>query len=72
MDLAQIFRAVLAPDRVRDEAAERRLLASDIGQDAVQLPACVLAPRTEQEVVALVDAARREHIALHPRGGGWS
>jgi len=72
MDLAQIFRAVLPSDRVSDDAATRRLLASDIGSDAVQLPACVLAPRHEEDVIALVQAARRDGVALHPRGGGWS
>ena len=72
MDIAQLFRAALTADRVSDDDAKRRLLASDIGADAVQLPACVLAPRDGADVVALVQAAGREGVALHPRGGGWS
>jgi D-lactate dehydrogenase (cytochrome) len=72
MDIAQTFRAVLPADRVSEDEAGRRLFASDIAFDAVHLPACVLTPRNEDEVVNLVKAARREGIALHPRGGGWS
>jgi len=72
MDLTQMFRAALPADRVSDDEAKRRLLASDIGSDAMQLPACVLAPRHEADVVALVHAARREGVSLYPRGGGWS
>jgi FAD/FMN-containing dehydrogenase len=48
------------------------LAASDIASDADTLPGCVLSPRSEEETVALVNAARREGVALHPRGGGWS
>ncbi len=72
MEVATIFRDILPPDRVCDDENARRLSASDIAFEAGCLPACVLRPHTEDEVAALVDAARAEGIALHPRGGGWS
>lgn len=72
MSIVHLFRAALPTERVSDDEAKRRLLASDIGQDAAGLPACVLAPRNEEDVVAVVQAARREGVALYPRGGGWS
>ena len=72
MEVAAIFRDILPPDRVCDDENARRLSASDIAFEARCLPACVLQPHTEDEVAALVRAARAEGVALHPRGGGWS
>lgn len=72
MEVAKLFRDVLPPDCVSDDPATRRLAASDIASPAAALPGCVLSPHNEDEVVALVRAARTEGVALHPRGGGWS
>ena len=70
--LAVLFRAAIGADRVIDDEGARQHAASDIAFEATCLPACVLAPRSESEVIALVNAARAEGVALHPRGGGWS
>src|SRR5262245_6672589 len=70
--IAGLFRAALTAERVVEDERARRLAASDIGADATVLPACVLKPCNEDEIVALVTIARREGIALHPHGGGWS
>ena len=72
MEVAKLFRDVLPPDRVSEDPDTRRLAASDIALPAATVPACVLSPHDESEVVALVRAARTEGVALHPRGGGWS
>ena len=72
MEGAKLFRDVLPPDHVCNDEIAKRLSASDIAFEAGCLPACVLRPHSENEVVALVRAARAEGVALHPRGGGWS
>jgi FAD/FMN-containing dehydrogenase len=72
MEIARIFRKVIPADRVDENETARTFMASDIGADAAILPACVLRPRSADETVALVRAARRDGVALHPRGGGWS
>ena len=72
MEGAKLFRDVLPPDHVCNDEIAKRLSASDIAFEAGCLPACVLRPNSENEVVALVRAARAEGVALHPRGGGWS
>ena len=72
MEVEKLFRDVLPPDRVSDDEETRLLSASDIAFEAGCLPACVLRPRAEDEVAAVVRAARAEGVALHPRGGGWS
>src|SRR5215510_9308771 len=72
MGLAALFAEVLPRDRVNEDADTRRLAASDIAFPAAAMPACVLSPHSEQEVIDLVRAARAEGVALHPRGGGWS
>jgi len=71
-DIVRAFRAVMPAEQVITNVAACRLAASDIASDAEIVPACVLRPQSETEVTALVRAARRESIALHPRGGGWS
>lgn len=70
--VAKLFRAALPAERVSEDEETRRIGASDIAFEAAALPACVLNPHSEAEVVALVRAARAEGVALHPRGGGWS
>ena len=72
MEVEKLFRDVLPPDHVCSDENARRLSASDIAFEAGCLPACVLRPRAEDEVAAVVRAARAEGVALHPRGGGWS
>jgi hypothetical protein len=72
VEVEKLFRDVLPPDRVSDDEETRLLSASDIAFEAGCLPACVLRPRAEDEVAAVVRAARAEGVALHPRGGGWS
>jgi D-lactate dehydrogenase (cytochrome) len=48
------------------------ILSADIAGPASHPAAMVLRPATEAALVAAVIAARREGVALHPRGGGWS
>src|SRR6476469_5364981 len=67
-----MFRDVLPAERVSENEASRRMAASDIAFDAQHVPVCVLTPQSEEETAALIGAARREVVALHPRGGGWS
>ena len=72
MGLHDLFGAVLPAYCVSTDENTRRIAASDIAFEAGVLPAFVLTPRSEADVIALVRAARTEGVALHPRGGGWS
>lgn len=71
-EIARIFQDILPAEQVTTDSAARRLAASDIASDADTLPSCVLRPLSEEETIGLVRAARRNGVALHPRGGGWS
>lgn len=70
--VAEIFRGALPADGITEDESACRIAASDIAFEAATLPACVLRPQSEAEVVALVRMARAEGVSLHPRGGGWS
>lgn len=71
-DVVAAFCDVLPPEAVIRDAHQRRISASDIAFDCVDLPACVLLPSSEAEVTALVQMARSQAVGLYPRGGGWS
>ncbi|MFV0257833.1 MAG: FAD-binding oxidoreductase [Acidimicrobiales bacterium] len=64
------LRAALAPDRVRDDRAERALFAHDasIFDGGVSGPVCF--PVSTEEVAAIVAIANRHRRAIVPRGAG--
>ncbi len=70
--IAAVFRAALPALAVSDGAEECATLSADIAGPAAAPASAILRPASEDEVVELVRVARREGIALHPRGGGWS
>jgi FAD/FMN-containing dehydrogenase len=72
MSPAGVFREALASDAVETRQAERELLSADISGMAERPADVVLAPRDAAELAALVRIARREGVALFPRGGGLS
>jgi FAD binding domain-containing protein len=71
-DLSSAFTQVLPSAAIITDVEARQIAASDIAFEALHLPACILAPKNEEEVAAIVSVARAEGISLYPRGGGWS
>ncbi len=70
-DLAAGFRAAVPGLDVDDDPVRRALRSADIAGPAT-VAGALLRPADADQVVALVRHARREGIALFPRGGGWS
>jgi D-lactate dehydrogenase (cytochrome) len=66
------FRSALPALAMTTDADSCAVLSSDIAAPAAQPAAVVLQPATPDQVAHIVRVARREGIALHPRGGGWS
>ncbi len=69
---AAAFRAALPGLRIVTDAADCAVLSSDLAGPAAAPDVAVLQPADAGQVAALVRVARREGIALLPRGGGWS
>ena len=69
-DLEQALRKALGSD-VRFDAMTRRLYATDASIYSID-PIGVVYPRSADDVVAIVDIARRFHVPVLPRGGGTS
>ncbi len=69
---AAAFRAALPELRLSTAAEDCDVLSSDIAGPAAAPAGVVLYPAHADEVAAVVRVARREGIALTPRGGGWS
>ena len=69
---AAAFRAALPALRIASEPAECAVLSADIAGPATVQAEAVLHPSHPEELASLVRVARREGIALTPRGGGWS
>ncbi len=70
-ELAGHFRALIGPDHVIEDAAEREYYSMDIsGGDAVA--ALILQPGTVDELAACVRAAAQADLAIIARGGGMS
>jgi D-lactate dehydrogenase (cytochrome) len=67
-----MFEAVLGGEQVNSDPDYCLALSGDIAGEAAQPAACVVCPRSEVDVVAVIEACRRHGIALHPRGGGYS
>lgn len=71
LDLAMGFRTAVPGLAVDDDPARCALLSADIAGPAAAAGA-LLRPADAGQAAALVRHARREGIALFPRGGGWS
>ena len=70
--IADAFAAVLDATSVRQDENTCTALSGDIYGPAPRSADVVLAPKTQAEVVAVVETARRLAVALFPRGGGYS
>jgi len=74
------MRAIVGEDRIRADQRERRMYSFDIGVMprlvkpfvAAGIPGAVVRPRTEEELVAIVNLARHEHVPLVARGAASS
>jgi FAD/FMN-containing dehydrogenase len=70
MGLASAFRPALAG--IDADAETCAALSMDIAGPGAAIAGVLLRPRDPAEVAAIIGIARRQAIALHPRGGGWS
>jgi FAD/FMN-containing dehydrogenase len=70
--VAAAFRAALPALRIDADADDCAVLSADIAAPAAHPAGAVLHPASQEDVERIVRIARREGIALHPRGGGWS
>ena len=70
--LAGRFRDAVPGLAVTSGEAECALRSADIAGPAAIPADAILHPADDAEVAALVRHARREGVALFPRGGGWS
>lgn len=67
------FAAILGPDHVVADEAERRLYAQDVMQwPGAPVPELVVKPGSAAEVVAVLQRAAQLGMAVAPRGGGMS
>jgi FAD/FMN-containing dehydrogenase len=68
--LAGLFRA--EGIEAEDDPADCAVSSADIAGPAAEPAQAVLRPADADQVQRIVRLARREHIQLFPRGGGWS
>jgi D-lactate dehydrogenase (cytochrome) len=69
---ADLIRTALPSIEMSSDAEACGVMAGDISGPPRMPAVAMLRPATEEQVVRLVDLARQEGLALHPRGGGWS
>ncbi len=72
MSIAGLFRDQVPGLGVTEDAVLGATLSGDLYRPADSPAAVILRPADADQTVALVRAARREGVALYPRGGGWS
>ncbi|HEY5208196.1 MAG TPA: FAD-binding oxidoreductase [Stellaceae bacterium] len=70
--IAGLFRAAAPAAIVVDDADECALASADIAGPGECAAAAILKPGDRDDVEKIVRVARREGVALFPRGGGWS
>ncbi|MDP7551438.1 MAG: FAD-dependent oxidoreductase, partial [Acidimicrobiales bacterium] len=71
-EIAGPFRALIGPEHVIEEAAEREYYSTDISGRGDAIAALVLRPGSAAEVGACVRAAADSGLAILARGGGMS
>jgi glycolate oxidase len=64
------FSAIIGPDQMLSDDANRHKYGQDQTEDLVFLPEVVLKPRTAEEISAILKICNREHIPVTPRGAG--
>lgn len=69
---AEHFRALVGPEHVIEDAAEREYYSTDISGGGDAIAALVLQPGTVAELAACVRAAAELDLAILARGGGMS
>ena len=70
--VAATFRLALPALAIVTDADACTVLSSDIAAPAAHPAAVILQPATQDDIENIVRVARREGVALYPRGGGWS
>jgi D-lactate dehydrogenase (cytochrome) len=63
---------IVGPDQVRDDAAHRALMSEDVFTASDHVVALVVAPRSTEELSAVMAAAHAAGVAVAPRGAGMS
>ncbi len=64
--------AIVGAGQVHDDDATRRLFSEDIWEEGRHLAMLVVAPRSTEELAAVVKLAHEKGVALAPRGAGMS
>ncbi|GIN58775.1 glycolate oxidase subunit GlcD [Lederbergia ruris] len=64
------FEAIVGKENMMESQAQRLVYSYDATPNVQALPDLVLAPRSTQEVVNIVNACREEKIPIVPRGSG--
>jgi D-lactate dehydrogenase (cytochrome) len=72
MSIAGLFREQVQGLQVSEDAARRATLSGDLYRPASSPASVLLCPVDAEQTIALVRIARREGVALYPRGGGLS
>lgn len=66
------FAAIVGDPQVRDDETTRKLFSEDIWEEGAHVAMLVVAPRSTDELAAVIKVAHEAGVALAPRGAGMS